>query len=69
MNILVDIAHIFGFIFILLGIFIFFLPRKMMETAEDTDRLFNTDGLVYSYRWLFGPLLIGASVYLFMVVA
>ena len=68
MDILADIAHVFGAIFILLGIFIFFLPRKVVSGAEQTDRLFNVDGLVYAYRYIVGLALVVASIYLFWVM-
>ena len=60
-----DILTSFGIFFILIGFFLLLWPRRVVEAAEKSDRLFNVDRMVYAYRFVFGPILVAASIYFF----
>ena len=63
-----DLLTAFGIFFILIGFFLLLWPQRVVQAAEARDRLFNLDRLVYAYRFIFGPLLIAASIYFFTKV-
>ncbi len=60
-----DILTAFGIFFILIGFFLLLWPRKVVNAVGKRDRLFNIDTLVYTNRYIFGPLLLLASAYFF----
>lgn len=60
-----DLLTTFGIFSILIGFFLLLWPEKVVQAAEEKDRLFNLDRLVYAYRFAFGPFLILSALYFF----
>lgn len=59
-----EIALLLGSIAILIGVMLLFAPRILVRVGEETNAIYNIDGIVYRNRYLFGVLLILASFFM-----
>jgi len=49
---------------IVIGILLLVAPKSLVKLGEQTNRLYNIDGLIYRNRYVFGLLLMGAGAFM-----
>jgi len=49
---------------ILIGLLLLIAPKMLVKLGEQTNRLYNIDGLIYRNRYVFGLLLMGAGAFM-----
>jgi len=54
---------------ILIGIMLLVAPQSLVKLGEQTNRLYNVDGLVYRHRIWFGSFLVLACIFIFLAIA
>jgi hypothetical protein len=59
-----DLGLFLSTISILIGVLLLLAPKVMVKLGEQTNRLYNVDGLVYRNRYIFGGLLFMAGLFL-----
>lgn len=49
---------------IVIGVLLLIAPKVLIKLGEQTNQLYNIDGLVYRNRYLFGGMLFVAGIFL-----
>ncbi|MCF7827285.1 MAG: hypothetical protein K9M55_10555 [Candidatus Marinimicrobia bacterium] len=52
---------------ILIGILLLIAPKVLVQLGEQSNRLYNIDGLIYRNRYAFGLFLMAAGVFMVYV--
>lgn len=49
---------------IIIGLLLLLAPKLLVRVGEQTNKLYNIDGLIYRNRYFFGSFLVLASLFL-----
>ncbi len=59
-----EFGILLSIISILIGLLLLIAPKMLVKLGEQTNRLYNIDGLIYRNRYVFGLLLMGAGAFM-----
>jgi len=59
-----EFGLILGLPAIAMGVMLLFAPKALVRVGEQTNKLYNIDGMVYRNRTIFGAFLIFASLFM-----
>ncbi|MEA3286753.1 MAG: hypothetical protein U9Q77_05195 [Candidatus Marinimicrobia bacterium] len=59
-----EFGIVLSLISIAIGVLLLIAPKVLIKLSEQTNRLYNIDGLVYRNRYLLGSMLLFASAFL-----
>ncbi|MBT3252430.1 MAG: hypothetical protein HN995_02675 [Candidatus Marinimicrobia bacterium] len=60
-----EFGILLSIISILIGILLLIAPKVLVKLGEQTNRLYNIDGLIYRNRYAFGLFLMAAAAFMF----
>jgi len=59
-----EFGILLSIISIVIGILLLFAPRVLVQLGEQSNRLYNIDGLIYRNRYGFGLFLMAAGAFM-----
>jgi len=59
-----EFGILLSFISILIGLLLLVAPKMLVKLGEQTNRLYNIDGLIYRNRYVFGLFLMVAGAFM-----
>ena len=59
-----EFGILLSLISIIIGILLLVAPKALVKLGEQTNRLYNIDGLIYRNRYVFGLFLMAAGTFL-----
>jgi len=59
-----EFGILLSIISILIGILLLVAPKSLVKLGEQTNRLYNIDGLIYRNRYVFGLFLMVAGAFM-----
>lgn len=59
-----EFGILLSFISMLIGVLLLVAPKILVQLGEQTNRLYNIDGMVYRNRYAFGLILLVAGLFM-----